>query len=115
MPPIAQVRPSQLATWLEAAKTQGTPLLLDVREPNEVAVASVAANGFEVLLMPMRSVPTRLIELDPNQPIACLCHHGARSQNVASFLANQGFVNVVNIAGGIDAWSLELDAGIARY
>jgi len=47
--------------------------------------------------------------------VACLCHHGARSMRVAAFLAGNGFTQVANIAGGIDAWSIELDPALARY
>jgi rhodanese-related sulfurtransferase len=57
----------------------------------------------------MGSVPARLAELDPNA-VACLCHHGGRSMQVASFLhGNQGFTHVANIAGGIHAWADEVD------
>jgi rhodanese-related sulfurtransferase len=50
-----------------------------------------------------------------DRPIACLCHHGARSQRVAMFLAHQGYTDVANVAGGIDAWSRERDPGIPLY
>jgi rhodanese-related sulfurtransferase len=104
---------------LTAAQAHGQPMLLDVREPGELATASVTVDGptsgFELLAMPMGSVPSRLAELDAARPVACLCHHGARSQRVAQFLEAQGFTQVVNIAGGIDAWSQELDPRVARY
>ena len=112
---IEQVRPADLAAWLAQARSHGSPLVLDVREPRELAMASIEANGFELLAMPMGLIPPRLNELDPAQPIACLCHHGARSMQVASFLQAQGFEQVVNIAGGIDAWSAELDPRVPRY
>jgi rhodanese-related sulfurtransferase len=63
----------------------------------------------------MGTVPARLSELDPNRAIACLCHHGGRSMQVASFLQARGFAHVANIAGGIDAWSVELDTSVPRY
>ena len=63
----------------------------------------------------MRSVPERLSELDPERPIACLCHHGMRSGQVVQFLLNNGFTQVVNIHGGIDAWSRERDPGVPVY
>ena len=65
--------------------------------------------------MPMRSVPARYMELDRERPIACLCHHGARSAQVAQFLIQNGFTDVVNIHGGIHAWSQELDPGVPVY
>ena len=112
---IPQVRPSQLAAWIETVSSQGQAVVLDVREDNELATASVTPAGFKLVTIPMGSIPARLGELDPAQPIACLCHHGARSQNVANFLAGHGFTQVVNIAGGINAWSLELDRNVPRY
>ena len=63
----------------------------------------------------MGQLPQRLAELDPQRPIACLCHHGTRSQRVALFLAANGFSRVANIAGGIDAWSAEVDGSVPRY
>ena len=112
---IAQVRPRDLSTWLAEARAFGEPVVLDVREPSELRTASVSAGDFSLLTIPMGSVPARLSELDPARPIACLCHHGARSMQVASFLQANGFTQVANIAGGIHAWSEELDPGIARY
>lgn len=112
---IAQIRPAQLQQWLDSARAHGEPVVLDVREPHELQLASVTAQGFTLLTVPMNSVPERLSELDPSQPIACLCHHGMRSMQVANFLQNNGFEQVVNIAGGIHAWSAELDPSVAVY
>ena len=110
---VQQVRPSQLADWL--AGHGGTATLLDVREPWERAVAQATAPGLRVVAMPMHRVPSRLAELDASQPVACLCHHGARSQQVALYLERHGFDTVANVAGGIDAWSRELDGAVPRY
>lgn len=112
---IEQVTPQALPAWLQAARANGEPLLLDVREPAEWRVASLHANGVEVLQMPMMSIPPRLHELDAARPVAVLCHHGGRSMQVAMFLAQRGFTHVANIAGGIDAWSLTVDPSIPRY
>jgi rhodanese-related sulfurtransferase len=112
---ITQFRPKDLAAWLSQTSQQGTPVVLDVREPSELQIASVKADGFTLLTIPMGTVPLRLVELDPAQPIACLCHHGGRSMQVAQFLASRGFDNVANIAGGIHAWAAELDPSIATY
>lgn len=116
---VAQVRPAQTASWLgeqARAVTGKRPLVLDVREPWELRQAAVAAGpDFDVRAIPMNSVPARLAELDPAQPLACLCHHGARSNQVAHFLERAGFERVANIAGGIDAWSAECDPSIPRY
>jgi rhodanese-related sulfurtransferase len=116
---MISIHPAQLQDWLKAAETQtppgALPVVLDVREPWELQTASVKANGFQLLHMPMRSVPARYLELDRNQPIACLCHHGARSAQVAHFLMQNGFTHVVNIHGGIHAWSHELDPTVPVY
>ena len=91
------------------------PLLLDVREPWEFELAAIRIDGLETRLMPMNSVPERAAELDPAQPIVCICHHGARSAQVVAFLERQGFEAVYNLAGGIDAWSAQVDARVPRY
>jgi len=89
--------------------------VLDVREPWELQTASVVADGFELRTIPMAELGQRLAELDPQQPVACLCHHGARSLRVASFLDQNGFAAVANITGGIDAWARERDPAVPRY
>lgn len=110
---IAQVPPSQLDDWFRSQ--EGAPLVLDVREPWELQTASIAPAGFELLAMPMNQLPARVGELPQDRPVACLCHHGARSQRVAMFLEQQGFARVANIAGGIDAWARERDPAVPRY
>lgn len=112
---ITQVRPHELAQWLHSVRPHGEPVVLDVREPYELQMACVTADGFTLVSIPMGVIPPRLSELDPKRPIACLCHHGGRSMQVAHFLESRGFAHVANIAGGINAWSAELDPSIARY
>ena len=112
---IFQVSPSALADWFQSVNQYGQPLVLDVREPGELQTASVKADGFELVTIPMGSIPQRLAQLDATRPVACLCHHGARSMRVAGYLESQGFAHVANISGGINAWSLELDSSVARY
>ena len=65
--------------------------------------------------MPQRLPAERLAELDPAQPVVCICHHGARSAQVVAFLERQGFAAVYNLAGGVDAWSGEVDPAVPRY
>ena len=112
---IAQIRPKDLSAWLESVRAHGEPVVLDVREPHELQVASIKADGFTLLTIPMGVIPPRLSELDPQRPVACLCHHGGRSMQVAGFLKARGFAHVANIAGGIYAWSTELDPGVPHY
>lgn len=88
------------------------PLLLDVREPWEFKTASLP----ESILMPMGEVSSRAHqELDPDQPIVVLCHHGMRSLSVTMWLRNQGFEHVQSLAGGIDRWSRVIDPSVPRY
>lgn len=113
------IQPRQLDAWLAQLASEtpagALPVVLDVREPWELQTATVTPAGFELRHIPMRSVPERLAELDRDQPIACLCHHGMRSAQVANFLINQGFTQVVNIHGGIHAWALERDPTVPVY
>ena len=87
------------------------PVVLDVREPQELAIARFPG----ALEIPMHDVPGRVAELERTQEIFVLCHHGMRSAHVASFLADQGFTQVGNVRGGIDAWALLVDPSVARY
>ena len=119
---IPQLSPSNFAAWRDsttASAPAALPVVLDVREPWELQTASVKPDGFTLLLIPMREIQARLAELQQahgaSQPMACLCHHGMRSQQVANFLMQSGFTEVVNIQGGIDAWSQQLDTSVPRY
>ena len=112
---VRQVKPQDFADWLKESGTSGAPVVLDVREPQELAIASLKPDGFTLATIPMHTIPARLHELNRDQPIACLCHHGGRSMQVAMYLHRQGFDNICNIAGGIHAWSTEVDPTIPRY
>jgi len=110
---MQQITPAQLSDW--AAKMAARlPVLLDVREDWECQTASVSPAGMAFVHMPMQTIPARLDELDKTRPIACLCHHGSRSMQVAAYLAQQGF-EVINVAGGIHAWSTQVDPNIPTY
>ena len=85
--------------------------LLDVREHWEIEIASVPGS----IRIPMAEIPSRQSELNTDVPVAVLCHSGVRSARVAGFLADQGFCRVANIAGGIDAWALDVDNSLPRY
>jgi rhodanese-related sulfurtransferase len=93
-------------------QTAESPILLDVREPWEIASAALPNS----LNIPMNEIPSRAnTELDPDAPYVVLCHHGARSLSVTMWLRNQGFDNVQSLAGGIDHWSRTIDSTIPRY
>lgn len=109
---MQQLHPAQIAEW--ASQQAQRPVLLDVREGWEMQTASAKPEGLDLLHMPMQTIPARLHEMDKTRPIACLCHHGGRSMQVANFLIQHGF-EVVNVAGGIHAWSAQVDPSIPVY
>ena len=86
--------------------------LVDVREPWEFATARIEGS----LPMPMGDVPSRAQqELDPEERLIVVCHHGIRSMNVTAWLRGQGYEQAQSLRGGIDAWSAEVDPAVARY
>jgi len=109
---MEQLYPSQVAEW--ASQQTQRPILLDVREGWEVQTASAKPESLDLVHIPMQTIPARLNELDKSKPIACLCHQGARSLQVANFLLQHGY-QVVNVAGGIHAWSAQVDPSIPVY
>jgi rhodanese-related sulfurtransferase len=91
---------------------RGQARFIDVREPWEYATACIGGS----VLMPMGDVPARAHqELDPDERVVIICHHGMRSLNVTAWLRNQGFDQVQSLRGGIDAWSAEVDPSVGRY
>lgn len=112
---FTRVSPTQLNDWLAQHQGAELPLVLDVREPWEFQTAHITPEGFELLNLPMGQIPSQLATLDPERPVACLCHHGMRSMQVAMFLNHHDFAQVANIEGGIDAWSLQRDTTVPRY
>lgn len=119
---IRQLNLADFAAWRDSAcagNPDFLPVVLDVREPWEVQTASVRADSFTLLHIAMRDVPVRLAELQeahgPDQPIACLCHHGMRSLQVANYLTQNGFTQVVNLQGGIAAWAQQIDPSVPAY
>lgn len=86
-------------------------LLLDVREPDELAICQVPG----ALAIPMRQIPAQLGALPRDRHILVLCHHGSRSLRVTQYLRANGLANVSNIAGGIDAWAERIDPALTRY
>ncbi|HEY4074834.1 MAG TPA: rhodanese-like domain-containing protein [Herbaspirillum sp.] len=100
----------ELATWI-ADTARPAPLLLDVREPWEFEKCRIG----DSLPIAMNTIPARMQELDPEAAIVCICHHGARSMQVAAFLERQGFTNVTNLTGGIHAWAQQVDPTVATY
>ena len=103
-----QLSVRELAAWRE----RGDDLqLVDVREPVEWNLARLAG----ATLISLGTLPARLDELDRNRPLVLYCHHGRRSQNALVYLRSQGFTRLFNLAGGIEAWSQEVDPAVPRY
>lgn len=100
----------ELASWLEDAG-RDKPVLLDVREPWEFETCHIDGS----VTMPMNTVPDNLTELDAEQPIICICHHGVRSMQVAAYLEQQGFNRAINLTGGVDAWAKQVDSAMPTY
>ncbi len=97
---------------LKARQDAGDALIvLDVREPDEIATAAFAG----ATTIRMADVPLHLAQLPTDRPIVVMCHHGGRSAAVTNFLNANGFANAVNLDGGIDAWAAHVDQTIARY
>ena len=104
---IQEITPAEFV----ARRERGESLtLLDVREDWELGVASVPG----IQHIPMGEVADRLEEIDRSREVVVLCRSGRRSLQVANFLQQNGF-RAVNLAGGILAWSRELDATIPTY
>jgi len=85
--------------------------LLDVREPWEVDVAVIEGSN----TIPMSNVPARVAEVPRDREVVVICHHGMRSAMVADYLRSAGVPQVLNLTGGIDRWSVEVDPSVARY
>jgi len=85
--------------------------LLDVREPFEFQTAAISNS----VLIPMNKIAKRIQELNKNQAIVVICHHGMRSESVAYYLDQQGFTQIHNLTGGIYAWANSCDAEMALY
>jgi rhodanese-related sulfurtransferase len=86
-------------------------VLLDVREPDELATASISWATW----IPMREIPARVGELPADKPVVVMCHHGGRSERVTRFLNANGYENAINLVGGIDDWSVSADPSVPRY
>lgn len=106
---MREFTPAELHQHLQDAEE--APLLLDVREPWEYEYCRIEGSR----LLPMAQVPMALSQLDPAQETVVICHHGVRSFQVARFLEHSGFTNVINLAGGVDAWARAIDPQMKRY
>jgi rhodanese-related sulfurtransferase len=107
---VQEIRPQELAAKLRA----GEPVyLIDVRQPWEHETAALP----DSVLIPLNELPARAAEVAPpaGARVVVYCHHGIRSLRGAAFLSRAGLADVASLAGGIDAWSREVDAAVPRY
>ncbi len=111
MSAVSELTPTEFRERWPAAGGDAQVVLLDVREHVELELAAVDGARH----IPMRDVPARLAELDRDMPLVVMCHSGGRSRRVAEYLSSNGFEQVFNLKGGIDAWSTEIDPQVPRY
>ncbi|WP_019502748.1 rhodanese-like domain-containing protein [Pseudanabaena sp. PCC 6802] len=111
---MQKISVEELAIYLNSGDLESLQLI-DVREPEELAIASL--EGFRNL--PLSQYPEWSGQistiLDPHAETLVLCHHGMRSAQMCEWLISQGFTNVKNISGGIDAYSLAVDPSVPQY
>ena len=106
--PLPEMTPLEIDARLKS----GEPLaLLDVREPYEVMISHLDG----ALHIPMSELSSRWPEIPRNRPVVVFCHHGYRSSQAIRYLAAQGYTNLVNMQGGIDAWARQVDSSIPQY
>jgi rhodanese-related sulfurtransferase len=106
----AEISPRDLARHLENGRSIH---LIDVRQPWENAVAQLPSSR----LIPLNELPQRLEEVpaEPAVPLVLYCHHGVRSLSAVTYLHRLGYHHAQSLAGGIDAWSCEVDPAVPRY
>ena len=106
---LKEFNPKQLKEHLDQATLK--PILLDVREPWEFERCHIEGSK----LIPMQEVPSAIQELDPDEEIVVVCHHGIRSRAVANYLVQNDFSNVINLSTGIDGWARDIDVSMPIY
>lgn len=107
---MRQIRPVELKAWLDDPGRE-PPFLLDVREVWEFERCHIVGAN----LVPMSGIPAHVSDLDPNRETVVICHHGVRSFHVGRFLEHNGFSNVINLSGGVDAWAKDVDRTMPLY
>ncbi len=105
---LEPIAPRDLHQRLEAGEDL---VLLDVREADEFAFCRIEGS----VSVPLSELSVRHVELDPDLPTVCICHHGIRSASAAQALAHLGFDELYNLSGGVERWAAELDPRMPRY
>jgi len=106
---VQEFSATQLDDYLKS--TDEVPLLLDVREEWEFDRCKIDGS----ILIPMGQIPSQLNELDPDRVTVMICHHGIRSRHIGIYLEREGFENIINLSGGVDAWARDVDSTMAVY
>jgi len=106
---MRELTPQELKDYLDSAEP--APLLLDVREPSEFDICHIEGSR----LMPMGEVAAMIDDLPRDQAIVVICHHGMRSYNIGMYLEQKGLKPVMNLIGGLDAWSRKVDLDMPIY
>lgn len=106
---MQQMNAKQVANYIKQADTK--PTLVDVREPNEIEICAIDG----AINIPLSNFQPALDQLDPEQEIVLICHHGIRSLRAGMFLEEQGYTKLINMLGGIDDWACEVDPQMRRY
>ncbi len=109
-PDVPEITPTELKARLDEGRV---PVLVDVREPFERAIADLPEHG--QLLIPTREFPTRAAELDPASEVVVYCRSGARSAWAVAVLRQQGFERVYNLQGGVLGWRADVDPTLSAY
>ncbi|MDO5103182.1 MAG: rhodanese-like domain-containing protein [Lautropia sp.] len=110
---MQRLTPDELSAWL-AEPTDCHPILLDVREEWEYELGHLPGS----VLLPLGQLSAdelETLDLQPDQPIVAICHHGVRSRMAMQLLAHYGYTKVYDLIGGTDAWSVEIDPTLRRY
>jgi rhodanese-related sulfurtransferase len=105
---IRSITPHEYAQMVRASRQH---VLVDVRQPWEYQLARIN----DAALMPLQEIHTWSLSLSRDMVYVVMCHHGIRSAYACQILMGMGFVEVHNLAGGIDAWSSEVDPGVLKY
>lgn len=105
---MQQIKPTELKKLLQESKGL---VLIDVREPSEFNYCHIQGS----LNIPVGQIASRLMDIELDQDLVTICHHGMRSHAVGEFLEAKGFTKVINLLGGVDAWAREVEPAMPRY
>jgi rhodanese-related sulfurtransferase len=106
---MREMNPQQVNHYLQ--NNTSPPLLLDVREPWEYNICHIKG----AKLIPMKTIASKINQLNSEQEIIVICHHGVRSRMVGQFLEQQQFKQIINLSGGVNQWAKDVDINMPTY